>query len=682
MNQHFLVEIGTEELPPKALPQLIESFKFGVVEGLKSLNFSHGAVNAYATPRRLALVIESLASVGQARSIEKRGPIKAASLNGSGDPTPAALGFAKTCGVDFSALTWLSTEKGEYLAYRGEESGALLENVIEAVVQQALDSLPIPKLMRWGSHEFSFVRPVLSVVFLHGEKIIPAHVFGVKSDRITSGHRVHHPAPVSIPSADVYVETLKKAFVLVNMQERASVIQNQMNALAQAQQARVVFDEDLLQEVNAIVEWPVSLVCQFEPSFLSVPKEALISAMQGHQKCFALEDASGQLLPLFITVANLNSLDPNAVTAGNERVMRARLSDAAFFYEKDLKHRLEDFLPRLEKVTFQAKLGSVADKVRRVVSLVKSLGGDASAVRSAELSKADLMSEMVYEFPELQGIMGEYYARAKGENREVSQALREQYLPRFSGDVLPETSAGKLLALADRVDTLMGIFSIGLKPTGSKDPFALRRAMIGVIRLLTEGGLSSDLWGIFNRAKENYPQTGSLEELRMFALDRLKNFWIEEKGYELIWVDAWIRRIRDAETVILKDIERRLQALIAFSQHASSETLLSSVKRVSQLFKKSASGSESIARVNPALFKESAENGLWGWCEKHEATLESHRKAENYGAYLEVLTTLSTPLAAFFEAVMIMDEDFAIRSNRLALLAQIGRWFEEMGMII
>jgi glycyl-tRNA synthetase beta chain len=683
MNQHFLVEIGTEELPPKALSQLIESFKAGVVSGLEALQFSHGNVNAYATPRRLALVIESLSSVGEARSIEKRGPIKSAALTASGDPTPAALGFAKTCGLDFSALTWLKTEKGEYLAYQGKEPGALLENIIEGVVERALDSLPIPKLMRWGAHAFSFVRPVLSVVLLHGDRVISGELFGVKSGRVSSGHRIHHPALVSIPSAEAYVSTLKKAFVLVDPKERASLIVDRMNDLAKRHEARVVFDEALLEEVNAIVEWPVPLVCRFDQSFLSVPKEALISAMQGHQKCFALEDASGQLLPLFITVANLESLDPNAVVAGNERVMRARLSDAAFFYEKDLKHRLEDFLPRLEKVTFQAQLGSVGDKVRRVVSLVKAMGGDASAQRAAELSKADLMSEMVYEFPELQGIMGEYYARAQGEKLEVAQALREQYLPRFSGDELPQTLAGKMVALADRIDTLMGIFSIGLKPTGSKDPFALRRAMIGVIRLLTEGGVSCDLWGLFERAKENYPKAGSLEELKIFALDRLKNVWVEEKGYDLIWVEGWLRRIRDAKTVMLGEIESRLHALVDFSHQKEAESLLASVKRVGQLFKKSAAESTSTGvGVNPALFKEAAEQALWDCWKKHEPILTAHRKTEDYAGYLEALTAFSAPLATFFEAVMIMDEDLLIRSNRLALLATLAEAFDEMGMII
>lgn len=673
MNKNFLVELGTEELPPKALQTLIASFKAGVIQGLEAANLKHGTVKAYATPRRLALWIEALVSQGESRSVEKRGPIKAAALNAAGEPTPAALGFAKTCGVEFPALTWLKTEKGEYLGYQGQEAGVNAEAVLPGIIQKALEGLPIPKVMRWGSHSFGFVRPVSWLVMIHGTEVIPAELFGVKSGRLSLGHRIHHPEPLVLNSADEYVDTLRQAFVVVDAEERGQRIQTAMNALAKNLKATVVFDADLLSEVNSIVEWPVPMVCGFDPAFLSVPKEALISAMQGHQKCFALEDSAGKLLPQFITVANLESQDPAVVIAGNERVMRARLSDAAFFYAKDLKQPLDALLPRLETVTFQAKLGSVADKARRVEKLVQLMGGDASALRAAHLCKADLMSEMVYEFLELQGIMGEYYAQAQGESPEVAKALFEQYLPRFSGDVLPQTLAGKYLALADRLDTVSGIFSIGLKPTGSKDPFALRRAMIGVIRLLTEGQLNLDLWELFRSAGE------LSSDLKTFAIDRLKNFWVEEKGYDLVWVESLIDGLCESNAACLMDIEARLNAVLAFAKLPQAESLLASVKRVSNILKKNGVQKSDLA-VETSRLEDPAEQALFKVFQSLQPTLLAQFDGKHYSAYLETLTALRAPLETFFEAVMVMAEDLAIRNNRLALLGHIQQGFERVGL--
>ena len=680
MKKVFLVELGTEELPPKALKTLSESFKTGVTQGLENAHVIHGKVKAYSSPRRLAIEIQDLSSQSESRSVEKRGPIKAAALNSAGEPTPAALGFAKTCGVGFAALTWLKTEKGEYLSYRGEEPGRKIEDLLPEIIQKALESLPIPKLMRWGSHAFGFVRPVAWLVMLYGKDVISAEMFGVKADRISFGHRIHHPKPLTLKSADEYVSVLKKACVVVESEDREKIIQESMQALVQKQKANLVCNPDLLAEVASIVEWPVPLLCHFDKAFLSVPKEALISAMQGHQKCFALEDSAGKLLPMFIAVANLESKDSSVVIAGNERVMRARLSDAAFFYEKDLKHSLTAFLPRLETVTFQTKLGSVADKVRRIEKLVKSMGGEVSACRAAQLSKADLVSEMVVEFPELQGIMGECYARAQGESEAVSKALFEQYLPRFSGDVLPQTLTGKYLALADRVDTLVGIFGVGLKPTGSKDPFALRRAMIGVIRLLTEGQLNLDLWTLLEQAKRNYASLATMDDLETFALERLKVFWVEEKGYELSWVETLIHSLSKSNSGCLMDLEKQLQAVTDFVKRTEAEGLLASIKRVSNLLKKSSKEEVENQAVNRSLLQEKAEKALFEKFQSIYVELTSLFETKNYEKYLQQLIVLQPVLETFFEEILVMADDEAIRKNRLALLGTVEKVFKRIGL--
>ncbi len=678
----LLIEVGTEELPPKSLKNLSESFKDQINQGLEALQISHGEVIAYASPRRLVVYIKNLASRGEDRKIEKKGPLKAAALNAAGEPTPAALGFAKTCGVSFSELTWVQGEKGEYLQYQGIEPGANIQSILPELIQKALGALPIPKMMRWGDYPFGFVRPVQWLVLLYGEEVIAANLMGVTSDRVTLGHRIHHPAPVSLNRAEDYLAALKKAFVLVDPKERSEKILWNMNQLAEKHQATIIFDAELLEEVSAIVEWPVALVCHFEEKFLNVPREALISAMQGHQKCFALEDKkSGRLLPLFMAIANLESQNPQVVIAGNERVMRARLSDAAFFYEKDLKNKFSDLLPRLETLTFQAKLGSVGDKVRRLIQLIQQIGGDKNALRAAELSKADLMSEMVNEFPELQGIMGEYYARHQGESEFVAKALFEQYLPRFSGDKLPGSSSGKILALADRLDTLSGIFAIGLKPTGSKDPFALRRAMIGVIRLLTEGEMDFDLWALLDFALKPYEtllpkadKKAILGDLKSFALDRLKSFWLDEKKYDLVWVDAIIAKIIALDVANLKDAEQRLQALIAFGKLKEAESLLAANKRVGNLLKKNQISGDA-ALIQTHLFQESAEKDLFAQIQEIKPDLAKLLASNHYENYLKKLAVLRPVLDAFFESVMVMADDLAIRNNRLALLATVYELF-------
>jgi glycyl-tRNA synthetase beta chain len=680
-TENFLVELGTEELPPKALRSLIESFNAQVTQSLGLLGIAYGEVVSYATPRRLALSIKNLASKGQDRAVEKRGPIKAAALNSAGEPTPAALGFAKTCGVNFSDLGWVKTEKGEYLNYQGVESGVEIKAVLPGIIQKALENLPIPKTMRWADYSFSFVRPVQWLVMLYGKEVIPAEFFGVKSDRISFGHRIHSAKPITLNSAEDYVSALNQAFVIVSPEARAEKIKIQMEALAKKRGAKIVFDADLLEEVASIVEWPVALICQFEEKFLTVPKEALISAMQGHQKCFALEDNTGKLLPCFIAVANIESQDPLVVVAGNERVMRARLSDAMFFYEKDLKNSLDHLLPRLETVTFQAKLGSLGDKVRRIKALVAKLNFPPEALRAAELSKADLMSEMVYEFPELQGVMGEYYAQHQGESSEVSKALFEQYLPRFSGDILPQTSAGKALALADRLDTLTGIFSIGLKPTGSKDPFGLRRAMIGIIRILIEGKLNFDLWELFKFSLDAHGKLDSsvLDELKTFALDRLKSFWVEENSYPLIWVDAVIGKISQIHKADLYDAEKRLLALRAFSKLPEAESLMAANKRVGNLLKKNLQAVSGQVKIE--LLSETAEKDLFHKIQRLNPELSQLLVALNYENYLQKLAALRPEVDAFFESVMVMVDDENIRKNRLALLAEMYELFGVIGVL-
>jgi len=536
-TRDLLIEIGTEELPPKALPRLSRAFSDGVRKGLIQADLAFGEVHDYAAPRRLALWIEAVAATQADREQIRRGPALAAAFDDEGNPTPGAQGFARSCGVGVEQLEKLETDKGAWLVHRVMERGRDTAELIPAIVDQALGQLPIPKRMRWGAGTAEFVRPVHWIVLLFGDAVIDTEILGVKSGRETRGHRFHHPAPIYIGEPAAYAPLLQtKGRVLADFAERRAAIRGQVIAAGVAAGGRALIDEDLLDEVTALVEWPVAVTGDFETRFLEVPSEALISTMQDNQKYFPVVDGDGRLLPHFITLSNIVSRDPAQVKAGNERVVRPRLADAAFFWNQDRKQRLEARIDRLGTMVFQSRLGTLLDKQKRVARLAAhiavALGADARlAERAAMLAKCDLLTQMVFEFPELQGVMGRYYAQHDGEPEEVAQAIDEQYRPRFAGDALPQTATGQALAIADRLDTLVGIFAIGQPPTGDKDPFALRRAALGVLRILIEGGRDLDLAELIATAAAGFPAAlgagAAVDGVFEFMMERLRAYYTD-----------------------------------------------------------------------------------------------------------------------------------------------------------
>lgn len=513
-KRDFLVEVGTEELPPKALRELELAFLDGIQKGLTEANLSRGDVQSFATPRRIAVLVKRLASRQPEQDVRRKGPPVTASFDAAGQPTRAASAFAESCGVPVDALQKLDEGKGTFLFYIGKKAGATTVDLLPRIVQASLDALPIPKRMRWGAGSAEFVRPVHWLVMLYGSEVIKATVLGVPAGQHTRGHRFMAPKEIKVTSPSSYAKALRdRGRVVPGFEERREIIRTAVTARAAELGGQAVMDDALLDEVTALVEWPVPVTAQFEERFLSLPREVLISTLQEHQRYFPISKPDGALMPWFITISNIESLDPAQVRAGNERVVRPRLADAAFFWEQDRKHPLASRREALDKVTFQAKLGSVGEKVRRVRELAgeiaASMGEDrAAAERAAELCKCDLLSAMVGEFPDLQGVMGGYYAAADGETAEVASAIREHYLPRGAGDALPATDAGVAVSVADKLDTLAGIFAIGQKPTGAKDPFGLRRAAIGILRTLIEKHLDLDLRGFIERAGRSPARAG------------------------------------------------------------------------------------------------------------------------------------------------------------------------------
>lgn len=505
-QRDLLIEIGTEELPPKALNKLCDAFAQGVVDGLRDAGIGIGNFRAYGAPRRLAVVVNDVQTAQPDRDTEKRGPAVQAAFDANGKATKAAEGFARSCGVEVEQLQRISTDKGEWLAYKVQEKGRATAELLPEIVERSLARLPVPRRMRWGAGTEEFVRPVHWVVLLLGNDVVEARILGIQAGRDSRGHRFHYPQSITLANAGDYVAMLDRpGYVQVDPEARAEAIRQQVEQAAEKLNGRALIDEALLQEVTALVEWPVAVAGDFDEHFLQVPKESLISSMQDHQKYFPVLDTEGELLPHFITVSNIESRDVAKVKEGNERVIRPRLADAAFFWEQDRKHALETHIASLDKVVFQNQLGSLGDKSRRVAKIAQrmaeQLGANRDhAHRAALLSKCDLMCEMVFEFPDLQGIMGRYYAQHDGEPEEVALALDEQYMPRFAGDELPTTDTGQILAVADKLDTLLGIFAVGQKPSGEKDPFALRRAALGVLRILIERELPLDLRELLNMA--------------------------------------------------------------------------------------------------------------------------------------------------------------------------------------
>ncbi|MFJ4444475.1 glycine--tRNA ligase subunit beta [Pseudomonas sp. NPDC089422] len=670
--QDFLVELGTEELPPKALASLGDAFLAGIEKGLQAAGLNYTGKQVYAAPRRLAVLIRQLDVQQPDRSINIDGPPMQAAFK-DGEPTQAALGFAKKCGVELSEID----QSGAKLRFSQHIPGKATASLLPTIVEDSLNDLPIPKRMRWAASREEFVRPTQWLVMLLGDQVVDCTILSQKAGRESRGHRFHHPENVVITTPANYVEDLRKAYVLADFAERRELISKRTAELAMQQEGSAIVPPALLDEVTALVEWPVPLVCSFEERFLEVPQEALITTMQDNQKYFCLLDSEGKLLPRFITVANVESRDPKQIVQGNEKVVRPRLTDAEFFFKQDKKQPLETFNERLKNVVFQAQLGTVYDKAERVSRLAAFIapliGGDAQrAGRAGLLSKCDLATEMVGEFPEMQGVAGYYYALNDGEPEDVALALNEQYMPRGAGAELPQTLTGAAVAIADKLDTLVGIFGIGMLPTGSKDPYALRRAALGVLRILIEKQLDLDLSAAVEFAVKQFgakvKAAGLAEQVLEFIFDRLRARY-EDEGIDV----ATYLSVRALKPASALDFDQRVQAVQAFRKLPEAEALAAVNKRVSNLLSK-AEGA--IAdQVEPKYFDNANEFSLYSAIQQADLAVQPMAAARQYSESLARLAALRDPVDAFFEAVMVNAEDAKVRANRYALLSRLRGLF-------
>ncbi len=732
----FLFEIGAEELPPKALRGLSEALEAEFRSLFAKTGLDHGELRSFATPRRLALLARDLAGKQPDREIERFGPTLAAAFDADGAPTAAALGFARSCGVSVEELGSSERQGAAKLCFTKLEPGTATTELLPGLAETALAALPIPKRMRWGSSRTEFIRPVHWAVMLFGAEVIPAQILGETAGNATFGHRFHHDKPIELTCPGDYEAALENPGRVIACFERRrelirDLVAKQASSLRRSiaqragtaterrlvvddesqLRARVVEDKDLLNEVTSLVEFPVALTGAFDPEFLQLPEEALILTLKFHQKCFCLEDESGRLVPNFVTVSNIESLDPQEVIKGNERVIRPRLADARFFFETDKSRSLESRLPELEKVVFQEKLGTIAAKSRRVAALsrhiAKSLNVEPDACeRAAMLGKCDLVSDMVGEFAELQGIMGSYYARNDGEPETVAAAIFEQYLPRHTGDRLPETGAGRVVALAEKLDTLAGLFAIGQPPTGSRDPFALRRAALGVLRILIEGEVELDLVEVIDaavspfdeimsrenervvemsqrqerrrsesRQLERYQQQDVRQQLYDFIFDRLRAWYVDAGTNAKIYL--CVRALNPASPL---DFHRRVEAVADFAGRPEAAALAAANKRVSNLLDKSseAAGQDAVAAE---LLSEAAEKQLLLRLEEQSEAVAPLFEAGDYREGLTRLAGLRDDVDNFFDEVMVMVDDPSLRANRLRLLRELRDLFLQVADI-
>lgn len=671
-KRDLLIELGTEELPPKALKKLIQAFEAGIKQGLEKAELNFDAIRSYAAPRRMAVVVDGLVVRQQDRVVERRGPAISAAFDDDGNPTKALQGFARSCGATVDDLEKLETDKGTWLAFKQEQKGAETASLLVNILQQSLNDLPIPKRMRWGTLPGEFVRPVHWLVLLFGDDVIPADILGVSSGRESRGHRFHHPAKIRIDSAQSYVPQLQtEGHVVVDMAARRAAIHGQVLELATQLGGQAVLNEELLDEVTGLVEWPVALSGSFDKRFLELPAEALISSMEEHQKYFAVRDQAGELLPYFITICNIESRDPAQVIAGNERVILPRLSDAAFFWATDRKRPLADRQAQLKTIVFQNKLGTVFDKSARVAKLAAVIasetGGDAPlAERAALLAKCDLVTEMVGEFPDLQGIMGRYYARLDGEHNEVAEALDEQYLPRFSGDKLPQTKTGQAVSLAEKLDTLVGLFGIGQPPTGVKDPFALRRAALGALRVVIENKLDVDLVSLLEHAQQGFDGTLTEQDVTSqvmrYLFERLRGY-ASDQGFKTDVFES-VLAVHPSRPL---DFMARLYAVAEFRQLEQAEALAAGNKRISNILRKNDAEGE-VATIDVALLVEPAEQALAEKLDAVSSAIAPLLTQADYAGVLNILADMRDTVDGFFEQVMVMADDLEVRNNRLALL--------------
>ncbi|GIX37862.1 MAG: glycine--tRNA ligase beta subunit [Silanimonas sp.] len=697
MSASLLIELGTEELPVKALPELAAAFANGIADGLAKRGVAMGAVRRLYSPRRLAVLIENVAPEQPEQRSEVLGPYLNVGLDANGAPTKALEGFAAKVGVAWTELGRTADAKGERFVHRAVKPGARTVDLLQAVLDDALKAMPIPKPMRWGAHEHAFARPVLWLVALYGTEVVPLSAFGKAADRMSRGHRFMHDRAVWVSDAEAYVEALRGAKVLVDADERRAAIVREVEAAAAQAGGTARITEDNLEQVNGLVEWPKAVLCGFENAFLRVPQEALISTMEANQKFFPVLDAQGRLTEAFIGIANIVSTNEAEVRKGYERVIRPRFADAAFFFDEDLKQGLAAMNEGLASVTYQQKLGSYADKVARIAQLARAiataLDDDADLAQvAALLCKADLQSRLVGEFPELQGIAGRYYAMADASLAELSAearaavavALDEIYAPRFSGDAIASTRLGQVLAIAERLDTLAGGFAAGLKPSGNKDPFALRRNALGLARTLIEGGLDLNLVGMIDAAVALLPEVvaphadRNTEALRLdlyeFILERLRGYF-SERGIAPALFDA----VAAVRPVSLADFAQRLAALQRFAERPEAAALAAANKRARNILKKVEGALPE--RIDAAILVEPAERELHAALLAALAETDATLAARDYEAVLARLAALRQPVDAFFDTVMVMAEDPAIRDNRLALLKALADRFAAVAAI-
>lgn len=670
----LLIELGCEELPAASIQPMAQALADKLHAQLSDAGFSLGDTKVYATPRRLAVLISDVEGQQADRAIEKRGPAVQAAFDADGNPSKAAMGFAKSCGIEFDQVGRLKTDKGEWLAYNFTQKGEALCTQLGPLLEKTITNLPMPKRMRWGAGSDTFLRPVLWLVALHGSEVMPAKVLGLNSDRNTRGHRFHAPEEIALQNASDYAEVLRsQGHVEPDYTVRMDDIRNQVLAAAKAAGGQVLVDEDLVDECAALVEWPVAIAGNFDKIFLEVPKEALIQTMKNDQRYFPLLDQDGKLLPTFITISNIVSTDEDKVREGNERVIRPRLADAMFFWQQDLKQSLASHLPSLKTVVFQEKLGTLHDKTERLVRLTRHIADqlDADAVlveRAARLAKCDLMTNMVYEFPEMQGIAGKYYIYKEGESIAVASALEEQYLPKQAGDPTPEGIIGQILAIAEKLDTLAGIFGIGQKPTGTKDPFALRRASLGILRIIIERKLDLDLADLLSTAQQaladKLEKPEQVFDALDYALERLQGYYADQ-GIDRRVVGAVMAK-RPTRPL---DFDKRVHAVTAFLQLPEAEALAAANKRIQNILKKADAVGET---VDESLLEAGAEATLFAALQETEAKVQPLYKAGNYSEGLKALAALRAPVDSYFDDVMVNVDDQQLKLNRLALLQRLG----------
>lgn len=684
MSADFLIELGTEELPPKALKSLSKAFTDGVVSGLREQGLNFGTTEAFAAPRRLAIVIKGLETQTPDQDLVIWGPPTKVAFADDGTASRAAEAFASKNGVTVDQLSALVENDGQQdkLCIRRTENGIETKALLGSIINESLAKLPIPKRMRWGYKREEFVRPAQWAVLLFNNEVLNDSILGIAASNTSRGHRFHANHEIVIESPSSYQQQMRDAYVIADFNERKDIISQGVAKLAEDINGTAVVEDDLLDEVTALNEWPVPLMGKFDPHFLSIPAQALISSMKEHQKYFHVLDANKQLLPAFITVANIESTDPAQVVDGNERVIRPRLADAAFFYENDQKTSLESRRESLKNIVFQADLGSVFDKTERVAAIAEYLANEMGAQpklarRAAELSKSDLVTDMVGEFDDLQGEMGRDYALNDNENPEVAEALFEQYLPRFSGDIVPNTDTGTALALADRLDSLIGIFSIGQQPSGSRDPFALRRASLGVLRIMLERNIDLNLVDVLSycNAQLDIGKRAKLSGIELekqvltYTLERFK-YWYKEKGLPAeVFLSVAALKLGNP-----LDIDARVSAVYRFTLLPEASSLAAANKRVSNILTKQLANSD-LVPLNPSLLQEEAEKQLSDSLNSLEELIAPLLANRDYYAVLEKLAELKQPVDQFFEDVMVMAEDMELRQNRLALLDKLHKLF-------